>query len=351
MEPPQSQSQSQSLARLPAVFTAAQARRAGVRADRLPASDVTKLARGVYTRLDDFESGPGATRSYGARTFLRRGAHQPDSTPLSEHPDVAWRRSQIERALLLSDVLPTGGFFCHHTAAAVWNLPVPARPTPALDLGYLSPARGSRKRDFLAHHFVAGSVGVTSHQGAPLTDPATTWVLLAAGLPRRAAVALGDAVIHTPRFPGTTRLKRAPLGTLQEIQRLVERPHRRGRARLSMLMGLLSEGAASPPESHLRLLLHDWGMPPPELDYDVCDSQGRLLGCSELAFPGARLALEYEGDHHRVDARQWNRDIEKYRAYTENGWEVLRVTAELLYRHPEKLRAQIAEALARRKAQ
>lgn len=123
---------------------------------------------------------------------------------------------------------------------------------------------------------------------------------------------------------------------------------RKGAALLRIALPLLVTSSASAPESHLRLLLSEWGAPRPALDHDVFDSGGRLIGCSEIAYPRYRLTLEYEGDHHRTERSQWNRDIEKYRHYEQNGWEVLRVTGALLYRHREQLRSQVFEALARR---
>jgi hypothetical protein len=38
--------------------------------------------------------------------------------------------------------------------------------------------------------------------------------------------------------------------------------------------------------------------------------------------------LEYEGDHHRIDRRQFNRDIARFEALPDLGWITVRVTAE-----------------------
>ncbi|MFT4232486.1 MAG: hypothetical protein QM606_06910 [Leucobacter sp.] len=73
-----------------------------------------------------------------------------------------------------------------------------------------------------------------------------------------------------------------------------------------------------------------------------------LLGCSEFAWPALRIAGEYEGTHHRIDQQQWNRDIEKYHAYSAHGWESVRVTAQLLYAAPRDLRARFAETFRSR---
>lgn len=348
---------------LPDVFTVAEAPALGIRLDRLQQEDLLWFAPGVYARLGTRGASTGATVTraitgtadgrfeFAAVTAV--GARQIYSSPADSHPAEQWRESQCQRARLLSMKLAPGQFFTHYTAAALWGLPVPARTDPRLALGVFQPARGSRSRAFHAHRLTPGNVKVVVHDGVPLLSPASTWVVLAGELGRAQAVALGDAVIHNPRIPGTNRLKREPLATLDEVARLVAQPFRRNRRLLDQYLKLLSPHAASPPESRLRLLLHDWGLPTPELDYDVYatdvrDNSGQFLGCSEFAFPEYRLALEYEGDHHRTDPRQWERDIEKYREYANAGWEVLRVTRGLLYRDPETLRHEIAAALARR---
>jgi very-short-patch-repair endonuclease len=41
-----------------------------------------------------------------------------------------------------------------------------------------------------------------------------------------------------------------------------------------------------------------------------------------------KLAVEYDGDHHRTDRRQFNNDIRRAEAIAESGWIDIRVTAE-----------------------
>lgn len=38
------------------------------------------------------------------------------------------------------------------------------------------------------------------------------------------------------------------------------------------------------------------------------------------------MLVEVEGDHHRTDAAQWNRDIRKHADYVAAGYEVVRLT-------------------------
>lgn len=182
-----------------------------------------------------------------------------------------------------------------------------------------------------------------------MIDPATTWIDVALRLRERDAVALGDAIVRIPRHPGRGQagLGQA-LSSVEEIAKLVAVRGRQGRTTLEERLRLIRQGSASVPETHLRLLLRSWRLPEPVLDLDICDKNGRFVGCSELAYPDVRLALEYEGDHHRTDAYQWNRDIEKYRDYAALGWEVIRVTAELQYQRWPVLRDQVVEAFVRR---
>lgn len=181
----------------------------------------------------------------------------------------------------------------------------------------------------------------------PVITPASVWAVLAPGLALRENVALGDAVLHQQRIGGTERVSRQPHATLADLERLVHAGPRPGVHLLRAALPLLTDRAASAPESHLRLRLSDWGFPVPVLDFDVYSNSGVFLGCSEFAFPEFRVVLEYEGNHHLVHPDQWNRDIEKYHDYAAAGWIVVRVTATLLYREPNVLRRRIAEALAR----
>ncbi|WP_449277104.1 DUF559 domain-containing protein [Leucobacter sp. GX24907] len=142
-------------------------------------------------------------------------------------------------------------------------------------------------------------------------------------------------------------MSRPPHAELEELGLAIRAGRRHGNDVLRRLLPHLSPHSASAPESHLRLLLLSWGIPLPELDHDVCDADGRWLGTSEFVFPEYRLVIEYEGAHHKNDASQWYRDIEKYRRYNHAGWEVLRVTADMLYRHTTRLRDLVLDALER----
>src|SRR3712207_8766182 len=52
-------------------------------------------------------------------------------------------------------------------------------------------------------------------------------------------------------------------------------------------------------ESVLRWLLHEAGLPAPELQYVVRDDAGGVLGRADLAWPDQEVLVEFDGAVHR----------------------------------------------------
>ena len=257
---------------------------------------------------------------------------------------AALRTAHLSRANGVASHLRTGQFFSHETAALMWGLPAQVTAQTPITVSSIRGVSRIQRRGIRSVQVGANFAEIVFSHEKALGSPAHTWAVLAPSLPVADAIALGDAVLHRPRIGGTSRYSRQPLATRKELERITATPYRPHRALLANQLQQLTEHAASVPESHLRLLLASWGYPPEALDYDVRNTRGEFLGCSEIAYPRLRVAVEYEGDHHRVTTRQWNRDIEKYSAYAAAGWHTLRVTASLLYRYQHELRTR-TEAL------
>ena len=239
-----------------------------------------------------------------------------------------------------------GQFFSGLTAAVILGLPVPRCDSDDIEVAACAPHHPPRMVGVRGRKINEHLVTVTSCGDLPISTAASTWVMLAAELELPDLVALGDAVLRRVRRAGTSRLERPPHATELDLATEIARGRRAGVATARLALSLMTAQSASAPESHLRLRLREWGLPKPTLDHDVFDETGRLIGCTEIAYPELQVAFEYEGDHHRVSTQQWNRDIEKVRDYTSAGWLTVRVTAQLLYAQPEKLRG-IAEAALR----
>lgn len=260
---------------------------------------------------------------------------QPEHT--EQHPDYRARAKHCAIALALASELKAGDYFGYETAAAIWGLPVRVNAATAIQVVSLDSDRRIQRRGVKHWHSTPALIDPVQFKGVHLASPSATWCMLAPRLSQRDAVAMGDAVLRHTRIPGTQRFESPPLATHTDLQAAINTPYRRSRTQLLQLATVLTSRSASVPETHLRLLLTDNGFAPEALDLDVWDAEGRLVGCSEIAYPSRKIVAEYEGNHHRTETRQWNRDIEKYAAYTALGWIVVRVTADMLYRRQDEL--------------
>lgn len=328
------------------IFTTSEAAAWGVGRGRLRSNDIERIFPGVF-----------GIRDTG---ILKAGEDEEDI-----HVNELWRRQQLRSVTAFRKVMRPHHFFCGRTAAVILGLPVPPRkhdkpvaqrePSDRLALfdrrievasfvpdgaPRLTGVKSRRVRRHLANTEV--------FTGTRVTTASTTWAMLADDLETGDLVALGDAILRQDRIPGTSRLVRQPHASLSDLEHEFSRGRRPGADAAARAFLLLVPHSASPPETHLRLQLKEWGFPEPTLDYDVCDSSGRLLGASEIAFPEFKIALEYEGDHHRVSTKQWNRDIDKVHSYTAAGWLTVRVTAQLLYVRKRELFCNLDEALRAR---
>jgi uncharacterized protein DUF559 len=93
-------------------------------------------------------------------------------------------------------------------------------------------------------------------------------------------------------------------------------------------LALVDAGAESPRETWLRLLLIRAGFPTPQTQIPVHDEYGQLVAVLDMGWEAVKLAVEYDGDHHRTDRRQFNKDIRRAEALNDLGWINIRITAE-----------------------
>ncbi|MFC5432159.1 hypothetical protein ACFPJ2_00520 [Microbacterium suwonense] len=314
---------------LPDAFTFAEARALGVTRRRLDSEDLSRPFR-------------------GGRVMITSG--DADQT----EPDI-WdrmRREHVGRMRAYAPLLPPDGYFCGPSAAIAWRIPMPpwVWQKDALHVGVHRPRRAPRRPGIIGHQHTRGFVKVGETDGLPVTDAASTWATLGGILGLDALVAAADHVLRVPRHPGGfAPVTETALATREELEILTRRRGRPGAPRLRQALELARTGAASAPETQIRLIIRGAGMPEPMLDYDVYDDHGRFLGCSELAYPELKLAIEYESDGH-LTRKQLQRDIDKYQSYTEAGWYPVRLTSEHVYRHPSETvrRVRRARAMASR---
>ncbi|ORA16669.1 hypothetical protein AWC27_08930 [Mycobacterium szulgai] len=143
------------------------------------------------------------------------------------------------------------------------------------------------------------------------------------------------------------RLDSLALATGFKIENVLDvarrHPGSPGLRRLESALELVDAGAQSPRESYLRLLLIDAGLPRPQTQIPVLDADGIPIAYLDLGWEHWLVAVEYDGDQHRVDQRQFRRDIERLEMLQRMGWTVIRVVAE---HRPADILRRVRDAIA-----
>jgi hypothetical protein len=169
--------------------------------------------------------------------------------------------------------------------------------------------------------------------GLPVTTPVRTAYDLGRYLPRGQAVARLDALMRATPF------------SREDVLLLAQRyPAARGVRQLRSVLHLVDGGASSPKETWLRLLLIDAGLPTLITQIPVVDGY-RALAMLDMGWREFGVAVEYDGDHHRSDRRQYVKDQWRLRKLAELGWIIVRVIAE---DKPENVIERVRRALLAR---
>jgi hypothetical protein len=173
----------------------------------------------------------------------------------------------------------------------------------------------------------------TTIRQLPVTSVARTAFDLGRHLPRGQALARLDALMRATPF------------SLEDVSVVAKRYRgARGLRRLGDVLPLVDGGAASPKESWLRLLLLDAGLPKPITQIPVADGW-RLVGVLDMGWEDYLVGVEYDGDQHRTDRRQFVKDINQLAKFQDLGWIVVRVVAE---HRPDDVVSRVHQALNRR---
>jgi Protein of unknown function (DUF559) len=152
--------------------------------------------------------------------------------------------------------------------------------------------------------------------GVPVTTPARTALDLGCWYSMTKSVAAIDDLFRA------TDLKAA------EVETLMRRyPGRRGVQMARTAIGLADAGAQSPRETWLRLVLIRAGLPRPQTQIPVQDDFGDILAYLDMGWEEIKVAVEYDGEQHRNDRRQYTWDIRRLEMLERLGWIVVRVVA------------------------
>ncbi|MFT4235350.1 MAG: hypothetical protein QM607_10185 [Microbacterium sp.] len=297
---------------LASTFSVADATALGVGRGRLRGNDLTTPFRGVRQRV--FLESPDG---------LPMGSLTPFGTQVSLEADL--RR----RVAAFATVMPPHAFFVGSTAAFLRGAPLPSRVLDTLHVGVLRPHTPPRRSGIRGHQLRKAEVEVID--GFRVSDPTTTWASLADELDEYDMVAATDYFIRIPRYPGGFR----PPDGEQLIAPQALRAAIKGRRNAEFLrrvLGRARTGASSRPETHLRLIVVDAGLPEPDIDFDVYDDSGSFIGASDLGYRSRFISLEFDGSHHR-EQTQFEYDIDRRYRFRQAGWDQVLFTARHVFQH------------------
>lgn len=213
----------------------------------------------------------------------------------------------------------------HYSAVAVLGLPLLAGD---LDVTHLSRrSLGDQRRgQGLQIHRPLGKGAVRTVAGVAVVHPAIAVVQAAALAGVKAGVAAADAALAAGRI--TTE----DLEVALCISRIGP-----GRADARTAVGLADALSESPGESWARVLFMSLGLPRPELQVEIRDERGRLVGRVDFLFRAQRTIVEFDGlvKYAGADGRQALVD-EKRRedSLRALGYQMVRLTWRDLYDPP-----------------
>lgn len=198
--------------------------------------------------------------------------------------------------------------------------------------------RAPRREDLVGHQRPLPPEDVIGVAGLRFTSLSRTFCDLAEILDLTALVAVGDRII----LRNDRKLDRA------DLERAVRAmAGRRGAKRAARALDLLDDGAESPKETELRLVLLAAGFGPFASNLELSEADGSFVARVDLAIPRLRIAIEYEGDHHR-DPVQWRKDMARRRRIEALGWIYIPATQADLD-DPRRLIADLASAVVARR--
>jgi very-short-patch-repair endonuclease len=170
----------------------------------------------------------------------------------------------------------------------------------------------------------------------PVTSGVRTAFDLGRCLPEPEALISLDALCHE-------------LVKVDELERLAtDRWSWPGTIQLRTLLPLIEPATESPMETRVRLLLIRARLPRPEVQVEVRSAEGHFIGRVDLGYRRWKIAIEYEGDHHR-ERHQYQQDVTRLNDLRDNGWLVLRFTAHDVFRTPDRLVRRVARAILDRR--
>lgn len=297
-------------------------------------------------RAVDLEPG----RIYARAELLEQGAHSrllASADLLRILPGHYTRAdapaSLLETVRMLTFAVVPGAVISHETAAELMGLPLPRDLTRAHGAAlHCSLARaGTRRRSRTVVFHPCTPAPQFLVRGVRTSHPVVVLQELSGRLTSEELVMGLDAIAG-----GRGEIPAIALPRVREVARGLRG---RGSATVRAALPHMRENVWSPMETRTRLLLLARGFPEPEPNCPVIDPVTGQRFVIDLAYRDRRIAIEYDGEVHRLDARRWRRDLHKNEVLHALGWIVLRISIADL-RAPTRFLRRLAAAMGARSA-
>ncbi|HET9126905.1 MAG TPA: hypothetical protein VFN73_02395 [Propionibacteriaceae bacterium] len=204
---------------------------------------------------------------------------------------VVARERHLQLIALTVPWLAPGTVISHVSAGVLHGLPVPDEFFGRVTATRQRAGMGGGNSSPSLHTFALPlqPADCTVIDGVPVTSKSRTAADLARLLRPHDAVVMLDGALHDPAG-GEGR------GIRDEISRhLAEARTRRGAARAIRSLARADGRAESPLESLSRLMMRECGLPLAELQMEIRDASGRLVGRGDFGWRDARVIGECDG--------------------------------------------------------
>jgi hypothetical protein len=247
------------------------------------------------------------------------------------YADPSLPRDHLLRCRAAALLLPPRAALGARSAATVLGAPAPAyrdRVTAIVPPG----VRWAGRRDIRVHRADLPAADVCENgDGMRFTGPLRTAWDVAALESTSTAVGVLDAMVRVEAVSAEA------LGALARSG-----GGRWGSRRARRALELVDGRSESPPESWVRVACALARLPAPVPQFDVVED-GVWLARADLAWPEAKLIVEYEGEYH-FDGVQIARDDVRIQRLIAAGWRVIRLSSHDL-RHMDAVIERIRAAL------
>lgn len=247
------------------------------------------------------------------RAVLRRGLVR--EILYGVYGPADWPVDQAARALAAAAVMPPGSVAVDRTAASLHGVDVfdfaELVEEPRLEFAALGGRNASRRPEIFGCKRDLLTSEVTTIGGVAVTTAARTACDIACLRGRHRAIGTLDAF-------------RSKLG-VSEAELTAQLPRfegRRGVTQLRSLIPLSSSGVDSPPESWIRIELHDAGFPMPAAQAEVIvPGWGRAR--IENAYVHLKIGVEYDSDEHHSTEEEREHDRARRAALAGIDWKIV----------------------------